>query len=142
MLFHRKIELCADTSVEETAEAVRKLLKDPLSGLHGTEEDGVFLVDYKGRGLNAFRPDIRLQLLQGEDGCLLWADMQLPRLMYAFMAFWTILPIGAALFSSHHFMPLLLIPVFWLIAVFAFRSGVKSAKTALMTLFGAYELTE
>ena len=142
MLFHRKIELYADTSPEETAEAVRAALQNAASGLHGKEADGEFLFDCRGRGMNAFRPEIRMKILPDAEGCLLWADMQLPKLMYAFMAFWTVVPVLAAIFGKAHALLLPVIPVFWVIAVIAFRNGVKAAQDALMEQFSACEVVD
>ena len=142
MLFHRKIELYADTSPEETAEAVRAALQNAASGLHGKETDGEFLFDYQDRGMNVFRPEIRMKILPDAEGCLLWAGMQLPKLMYAFMAFWTVVPVIAAIFGKAHALLLPVIPVFWVIAVIAFRNGVKAAQNALMEQFSACEVVD
>lgn len=138
-MLHQKIELHTDFGTDEAAEILRSSLKDPRSGFHGTEQNEEFLVDHKVKGLNAFRPEIRLTLFPEEEGCLLLADMKLPAAMLVFMLLWTIIPVLFGIFG-HNWMVMIVIPVFWIIAIVAFRMGVKSAKEGLMTLFGAVEI--
>lgn len=139
-LLHQKIELHTDLSAEEAAAVIRSELKNPASGFHGKEQNEEFRIDYKQRIINAFRPEITLSMLPEEEGCLLWSDMKLPAAMLGFMLFWTLIPVVFGI-VKHNWLVLVVIPVFWIIAVVAFRMGVRSAKQALMTLFGAYEIT-
>lgn len=139
MLLRQKIELHTAFPPEEAAEVFRSELSANRSGFHGTEQNGEFKADYKGKGLNAFRPEIRLTVLPEEEGSVLWTDMRLPPVMLGFMILWTVLP---AIFGimRHVYLLLVLIPVFWVIAVIAFRRGVKSTKEALMAFFDAHEI--
>ena len=140
-MLHQKIELHADLSPEDVAASMQEALQTPLSGFHGKAQEEGFLFDYKSKGMNAFRPEIRLKLLPDEDGCLLWADMRLPVPMLIFMIFWTVLPVLMAVCAKQYLAPVLS-PVFWVIALVAFRKGVKEAKNALMDHFGAYEIID
>lgn len=141
-LLGQKIELHTDFSTEEAAEVLRSELSNPYSGFHGKEKNTEFLVDYKKRGLNAFRPEITLSILPEEEGALIVAEMTLPVAMVGFMVLWTLFPILYAVFGRNRLAPLLVIPVFWIIAVVSFRMGVKPAKEALMALFGAVEVMD
>ncbi len=138
-MLHQKIELHSELPPDEAAEVFRNTLKKTASGFHGKEEEEEFIFDYKGKELNAFRPEIRMKLLPDADGTLFWADMKLPKLMLWFMVFWTVLPVIIALWGKN-WLVLLMIPVFWIIAVINFRIGVKRAKTALMAETEAVEI--
>lgn len=140
-LFHQKIELHTDLSAEETAEVMRSELNSPLSGFHGKEKNEEFVVDYQSRGLNAFRPEITLTVLPEEQGASLMVHMGLPMAMTGFMLLWTLIPVLYAVFGRNG-LALLLLPVFWVIAVVGFRMGVKPAKEALMALLGAVEVMD
>ena len=138
-MLHQKIELHSELPPDEAADVFRNTLKDPASGFHGKEEGEEFIFDYKGKGLNAFRPEIRMKLLPDADGTLFWVDMKLPKLMLWFMMFWTVLPVIIALWGKN-WLALLMIPVFWIIAVAAFRTGVKGARSALLAETEAVEI--
>lgn len=137
-MLHQKIELHADMSAEEAAAVFRSELKTVGQGFHGKEVNGEFRADYQGKGLNAFRPALHLTMLPEEENCLLLADMRLPPAMLVFMLLWTVIPV-VFLILGYSWFVLVVIPVFWVIAVIAFRKGVEAAKEALMVLFGAYE---
>lgn len=139
-MLHQKIELHSDFSAEETTAVFRSELKKAGQGFHGKEVNDEFRADYQGRGLNAFRPEIHLTALPEEEGCLLLADMRLPPAMLVFMVLWTVIPVMFGIFGQN-WLALIVIPVFWVIAVIAFRKGVKDAKEALIALFGAVEET-
>lgn len=140
-MLHCKIELHTDSTMEEAAECLRSAISHAGNGFHGKEENGEFRFDYKEKGLNAFRPEIRMKILPEEDGCLLWTDMKLHPVMLGFLIFWTVAALVISIFNNVNIAPLFAIPLFWGIALISFRIGVKSTKQALMTLLEAYEIT-
>ena len=138
-MLHQKIELHAGLSAEEAEAVFRSELKTSGQGFHGKEQNGGFRADYQGRGLNAFHPEIHLHILPEEEGgSLLLTELRMARAMLVFMLLWTLIPVILAVFG-HNWLALIVIPVFWAIAVVGFRMGVKAAKEALMALFDAVE---
>ena len=89
---------------------------------------------------NLFRPVIRVRLLPEEDGTLVTAAFLPDRTLMLFMAAWSLLVIGIAVWRN--WLLLILLPLFWACVFIGFARGVRDGKQELMRLLDAYEILD
>lgn len=131
--FHETSELQTVMTADEAEERLEAAIGGQFTGKR-TEEG--FQIAHKD--VNPFRPEITVTLHPGDEGVLAVADMKLHPGMLAFLCVWSVIVIAIAVWRN--WLLLVMLPVFWLIALIAFSIGVSSAKNDLLTTLDAAEV--
>lgn len=131
--FHEVSELQTTMTLEESEACLVNAIG---SGFTGTQKDDGFQLSHKD--VNPFRPEIAVQLRLGDEGVLAVADMKLHPALLVFLCIWSVVVIALAVWRN--WLLLVMLPVFWMIAVIAFSVGVDAAKKALTETLDAVEI--
>ena len=132
---HATAELHADADADSVNETLGSSLGMRLQGKQ--TDDGWAL---SRRDHNFFRPAISVRTTPEEDGTLVTAEFRPDRVLMIFMAVWTLIVIGIAVWRG--WLMLVLLPVFWACVFIGFAKGVKDGKQDLIELLGAYEVID